>query len=154
LFDASFQDLEIKGIIINGMRIHESINFTDYDYIVYNNSVMQLNWFENNLNILGHYENIYLKYSLDGGDKTIWCRKFDICCFNKNFNESLRGLEEIKRRVKKNNERYEKLMFTIELSGENCEDIIVIIEDELPSDADKRQRDFFKSNRLPERISI
>jgi hypothetical protein len=52
--------------------------FPNYDYLVYNSSVMQLNWFENSLEIFGHSENIYLNSSLYGRGKTKWYEKGNI----------------------------------------------------------------------------
>jgi hypothetical protein len=58
-------------------------------------------WFENSLNILGYYENIYLKFSLDGRGKSKWYKNYDIRYFNKEFNDQLKKIEEIRKKAKK-----------------------------------------------------
>jgi hypothetical protein len=50
---------------------------------------MTKEWQENSLEILGHYENIYLQYSMDGGGKEVWIKKFDVKWYNKVVNENI-----------------------------------------------------------------
>jgi hypothetical protein len=112
----SFKDLEIKGIIINGDKFmkavyawdkisieyaltiwEQNINFfPSYNYILYNNSVMPKEWFDNNLEILGHYENVYLKYTLDGGGKEKWYIDFDVKKLNMGLNTQINEMKKWK----------------------------------------------------------
>jgi dsDNA-specific endonuclease/ATPase MutS2 len=113
---------------------------------------MPINWFENNLEIFGHYKNIYLNCSLDGGDKTKWYKSFDVAEINKTYNVNLDLMKKMMKFPTEQDKEYkmEVIWETWKRLGDFTEWIIEKIE-ELPEESDKRQRNFYKANKIMER---
>jgi hypothetical protein len=109
---------------------------------------MPREWFENSLEILGHYENIHLQYSLDGGGKEVWVKEFNVKWYNKIMNDFFNWLSEwIRSDMVFNETRWDM----IRKIGKAAETIMETIE-ALPRNAYKRQKNYYKENRIIERI--
>jgi hypothetical protein len=122
---------------------------------------MSSEWFENNLETIGHYENIYLQLSLDGAGKVIWVKDFSIQNFNNVFNKSVKVYPKIRKIAMdciKVGRGEEVVKVAMEAQWEMLENLareavwwLDKIE-ELPYNADKRQRLSYKNSRRMERV--
>jgi hypothetical protein len=94
----------------------------------------------------------YIQYifRLKGGGKTKWYKWFDTAYFNKEMNKSLNDIEWIKNQQKSREQIKYKWISITAISG-LIESIIKGME-KLPEDADKRQKNFYKDNKIMERI--
>jgi hypothetical protein len=70
--------------------------------------------------MLGHYENIYLQYSMDGGGKEIWIKNFDIKKYNKVMNEQINLIIMGKSNVLVANEDKWKMINDLGKAAELC----------------------------------
>jgi hypothetical protein len=97
---------------------------------------------------LGHYKNIYLQYSLDGGGKEVWEKGFDVRKSNKMMNDHLNWMEIWLRSPLVEEETKWTMVKKL---GKGAE-LIIDATGKLPENTCKKQKNYYKENKIMESV--